>query len=148
MSKNENKIDICEMEPSSELLMSTVNCIMRDIAGNLAEFLISRFGEMKFNGHFAISSFLKEYGYSASTQEYNLFNSSYQKEILKKVDHILFVKGYNCSIVVEDRSITYNARIMNSKRTLAAVGMLTLPVIFGINYLYDMYVNNQLNGYF
>jgi hypothetical protein len=97
---------------------------------NLTTEIEERVSDLIVDGRIKITDFFERFGVEPDGCEQHIFLSSYQKDILKRVEGNLATKGYVSRVTVSGKYVHYTTRIPHPWKRLAYVALaLIVPML-------------------
>lgn len=119
-----------EQEPLSsgqvlKNLNDTLHHMVKDFSAVILDGIITK---LDLDNCITVSYLFKQTGIEKDSFEYNLFYSTYQKEILRRIEEELYVRGYKCKIATESDRYGYTNKIIYETRVMRGFTMTKMFV--------------------
>lgn len=112
-------------------LYDDVHHCLQVLVNNLVEEIHERVSDLVLDGKIKISDFFERYGIENDSCDQHVFQSSYQSDIIKRVERKLSANGYRCRVTVTGKYIAYTTRVPHPWKPviLAVLAGMVAPLL-------------------
>lgn len=120
---------------NKQLYEDVVHCL-DVLVDNLTTEIDERVSDLVVDGRIKITDFFERFGVEPDGCEQHIFLSSYQKDILKRVESNLAAKGYVSRVTVSGKYVHYTTRIPHPWKRLAYVALALIVPMLSVPFAY------------
>lgn len=113
-------------------LYSDVEHCVEVLVDRITDEIAESVADLVLDGRIDLEAFFERHGMEHDSCDQHVFFSSYQRDIVRRVERGLRRKGYVCKLTVSERSIRYSTRVPHPlKKLVTWAGLVILPLLAG-----------------